>query len=287
MTHPHTLYIGLDVHQEAIAVAYVAHDHGAEVPSLGTMGTRPCDLDHLVRTRPSKAKPLVLVSAAGPCGSWLSRDVTTKGYQCWVVAPSWLPKQAGDRVNTDRRAAGHLARLRRSGALTPVDVPTVADEASRDRQRRLEPLPNAVQEISWTAPGRLRTRSRTLRARGKHAHPVVVAIARDLIALMGAMANEVPVIPSKAPIVLEQRSSASHRKGARPRDGVTRDGVTRPAGIRVPRVRQAPDRPTSGGSQPPEISVINRRVFLAPPLPMDSVKSWALVMKTSNIANTP
>jgi transposase len=43
-----------------------------------------------------------------------------------------MPKKAGDRVNTDRRDAVPLTRLRRSGDLTPVDVPTVDDEASRD-----------------------------------------------------------------------------------------------------------------------------------------------------------
>jgi transposase len=48
------------------------------------------------------------------------------------VAPSWIPKKAGDRVKTDRRDAVQLARLMRSGDLTPVYVPTVEDEAIRD-----------------------------------------------------------------------------------------------------------------------------------------------------------
>ena len=45
------------------------------------------------------------------------------------------PQQAGDRGKTDRRAAVPLARLRRSGALTPGQVPTVDEEASRDLSR--------------------------------------------------------------------------------------------------------------------------------------------------------
>lgn len=40
MSQSSTLCIGMDVHKDAIAVAYVAQDHGAEVASLGTMGTR-------------------------------------------------------------------------------------------------------------------------------------------------------------------------------------------------------------------------------------------------------
>ena len=35
MTQSSTLYVGLDVHKESIAVAYVAQEHGAEVISLG------------------------------------------------------------------------------------------------------------------------------------------------------------------------------------------------------------------------------------------------------------
>jgi hypothetical protein len=47
------LYVGMDVHQESIAVAYVAQDH-AEVVSLGAIGTRQCDLDTLIRKLQSK-----------------------------------------------------------------------------------------------------------------------------------------------------------------------------------------------------------------------------------------
>jgi transposase len=132
------LYVGLDVHKESIAVAYVAREHGAEVTSLGTIGTRQCDIDHLIRKLQSKAKHLVFVYEAGPCGYWLYRYLTQKGHVCWVVAPSLMPKKAGDRVNTDRRDAVQLARLMRSGDLTPVYVPTVEDEAIRDLTRARE-----------------------------------------------------------------------------------------------------------------------------------------------------
>jgi transposase len=57
---------------------------------------------------------------------------------CWVVAPSLIPKKAGDRVKTDRRDAIQLARLMCSGDLTPVYVPRVDDEAIRDLTRARE-----------------------------------------------------------------------------------------------------------------------------------------------------
>jgi transposase len=71
MSQSSTLSIGLAVHKDSIAVAYVAAEHGAEVTSLGTIGTRPCDIDQLVRKLHAKAKHLVFVYEAGPCGYWL------------------------------------------------------------------------------------------------------------------------------------------------------------------------------------------------------------------------
>jgi transposase len=138
MHHSSTLYVGLDVHKDSIAVAYVAKDHDAEVIYLGTIGTRQCDIDQLVRKLQAKAKHLVFIYEAGPCGYWLYRYLTKQGHVCWVVAPSLIPKKAGDRVNTDRRDAVQLARLMRSGDLTPVYVPAVADEAIRDLSRARE-----------------------------------------------------------------------------------------------------------------------------------------------------
>ena len=58
-------------------------------------------------------------------------------------------------------------------------------------QLRLEKLPTAIQAISWKAQVRLCKRYRQLMATGKHAHQVVVAMARELSAFMWAMAKQV------------------------------------------------------------------------------------------------
>jgi transposase len=73
MSQSRTLFVGMDVHKDAIAVASVAQDHGAAVIDLGAIGTRHCDLDKLLRTMPSKATHRIFVYEAGPCGSWLCR----------------------------------------------------------------------------------------------------------------------------------------------------------------------------------------------------------------------
>jgi hypothetical protein len=66
--HTSTRFIGLDVHKETIAVAYVAEERGAEVISLGTIGTRQQDIDALVRKLQGKGKSVHFVCEAGPWG---------------------------------------------------------------------------------------------------------------------------------------------------------------------------------------------------------------------------
>ena len=139
-----TIYVGLDVHKESIAVAYAPEDRGAEVISLGTIGPRQCDIDKLIRQLQSKGATLVFAYEAGPCGYGLYRYLTRTGFACHVVAPSLIPRKPGDRVKTDRRDAITLARLMRSGDLTSIYVPRVEDEALRDLSRGRE---DALQDL--------------------------------------------------------------------------------------------------------------------------------------------
>jgi transposase len=149
MSQSPTLFVGMEVHKETIAVAYGAQDHGAEVTSLGTIGTRQCAIDPLIRKRPSKAHHRIFLSEAGPCGSWLYRSLQNKGDDCWVVAPSLMPKKAGERVKTDRRDAVQLARLARSGDRTLVYVPKVDDEAIRALTRAREEVISDLKDAQF------------------------------------------------------------------------------------------------------------------------------------------
>jgi transposase len=138
MKKPGTLFIGLDVHKDSISVAHVPDDRRAEVTYVGRVGTRPADIDRLVRRLQEKAGRLVVAYEAGPCGYVLYRHLTHRGITCLVVAPSLIPKKPGDRVKTDRRDAVQLARLLRAGDLDSVYVPSVEDEALRDLCRARE-----------------------------------------------------------------------------------------------------------------------------------------------------
>ena len=138
------LFVGLDVHKESITVAYTTESLDSNTISLGNMGTRQSDIDKLIRKLKSKSPNLVFIYEAGPCGYGLYRYLTKKNLSCHVVAPSLIPKKPGDRVKNDRRDAIALARLMRSGDLTPVYVPKIADEAIRDLTRARE---DAVKDL--------------------------------------------------------------------------------------------------------------------------------------------
>lgn len=138
MSPSRTLSLGWEVHKASSAVAYVAQAHSAAVVSRGTIGTRQGDIDQCIRKMRSTSQHRLCVYEAGPCGYWLYRSLTHTGPGCWVVAPALLPNKPGDRVTTHRRDASTLARLARSGDLTPVAVPQGADEARRDLCRARE-----------------------------------------------------------------------------------------------------------------------------------------------------
>lgn len=60
--------------------------------------------------------------------------------------------------------------------------------------KRQEDLPREVLQIAWKAQLRLCTRFRAMRARRKPIQVVVVAIARELVAFMWAIARQVPAV---------------------------------------------------------------------------------------------
>lgn len=132
----HSAYVGLDVHKETIAIA-VAEPGRQEPVYEGEIANTPKRVERKIRQLSERygGGLLQFVYEAGPCGYGLYRQLLASGHDVQVVAPSRIPKAPGERIKTDRRDALKLARLARSGDLTPVWVPDTEQEAIRDLTR--------------------------------------------------------------------------------------------------------------------------------------------------------
>lgn len=129
----HHRYLGLDVHKATISVAIADEDRGPT--SYGKIANEPSAVRKLMTRLGGPDVRLHVAYEAGPTGYVVHRQLTSLGIDCVVVAPSLIPRQPGDKVKTDRRDALKLARLRRSGDLTPVWVPDQEHEALRNLVR--------------------------------------------------------------------------------------------------------------------------------------------------------
>jgi Transposase IS116/IS110/IS902 family len=140
-----------------------------------------------------------------------------RGVQCTVAVPSGAELGDLTRFEHPRQLLNDLGltpseystgERRRQGGITKTGN-THAQRAlierawasrypakvSRHLQLRLEQVPKPIQDLSWQAQIRRCKRYRQLSASGKHANQVVVALARELRALMWAMAQAVPLTP--------------------------------------------------------------------------------------------
>ena len=129
------LYLGLDVHKTIITIGLaLAGERPAQLyGNCSSNVDRFCAvLGRLLKEHGVDREQVRVCYEAGPCGFVLARHLERLGYAVEVVAPSLIPTKPGERVKTDRRDARKLARLLRSGELTPVHIPQVADEVIRD-----------------------------------------------------------------------------------------------------------------------------------------------------------
>jgi len=126
-------FVGVDLHQETATLA-VLPDGAADFSRVETLLNEPARLRRFFESV-SKEGPVWACYEAGGCGFVLHRALASWGVRCDVIAPSLIPRRSGDRVKTDRRDAEKLARLYRAGELTPVRVPSEAEERTRSLVR--------------------------------------------------------------------------------------------------------------------------------------------------------
>src|SRR5947209_12095501 len=125
--------VGLDVHATKIVAAVLDAETG-QLQTFAMSGENT----KVAAFCAGLPRPVRVAYEAGPTGYGLARELSKRGVECVVAAPSKIPRASGDRVKTDRRDAEHLVRLLLAGKLHPVRVPGREEEALRDLVRARE-----------------------------------------------------------------------------------------------------------------------------------------------------
>ena len=105
------IHLGMDTSKNTIVVGVLMP--GDEVPVIDRIWNEEGSVRHLVG-RLGDPAALRACYEAGPCGFELHRLLASMGVACDVVAPSLIPRRAGDRVKTDP-----LTRCESSGPVAP------------------------------------------------------------------------------------------------------------------------------------------------------------------------
>jgi transposase len=139
-----TIYLGMDVHKDSITVAVLPIEAMAptRIERLSAdFGKLRRFLDRLAENR-----NLRCCYEASGAGYVLQRAMREWGYECDVIAPSLIPKRPGVQRKHDKHDAVELARLYRAGELTPVRIPSEAEERVRDIVRCRETFQRELQK---------------------------------------------------------------------------------------------------------------------------------------------
>ena len=127
-------YVGLDVHKESIVVAVAEGGLRGEVREHGRIANTTGALDRLTRKLGTDGVKLRFCCEAGPCGYGIQRHLSGRGHDCVVVAPSLIPKRAGNVALVDFQQPGGDPGLQREYRLPRDTAPAPAAPYRRSRR---------------------------------------------------------------------------------------------------------------------------------------------------------
>lgn len=137
LSHRDLTHLGMDVHKDSISVGILRPDEDSP------------DVERIFNDEPSVRRLLArfedprrisVCYGAGPTGYELHRLLTAMGIRCQVIAPSLIPRSAGDRVKTD---------------MNPRPIQTTHDAGTRNDSHVFVPSPGrqGMTETSATRRG--------------------------------------------------------------------------------------------------------------------------------------
>ena len=90
-------FIGMDVHKATISISVAEDGRTGPVRFLGVIPNTEEDVAKMAK-RLSRHGELDFCYEASGCGYGIHRQLTALGHRCSVVAPSLIPRKAGERI---------------------------------------------------------------------------------------------------------------------------------------------------------------------------------------------
>jgi len=150
VTAKDVIHIGLDVHKKSIHVAVWKNGAVDDTWVAGSDYSALCA--QLEVYRPAVKS---VAYEAGPTGFALARLLEAEGFKTIVCAPSKTPVRPGDETKCDRLDARKIAVYTAQGLLTPVTIPTEAEECQRSLVRLRDQLAKKIRRAKQQIKGAL------------------------------------------------------------------------------------------------------------------------------------
>jgi transposase len=137
------IHLGMDAHKESVTTAVLPE----AAPAPTRMERLPNDLVKLKRflARLAETGEIRACYEASGAGYVLQHAFREWCYACGSLRTSLIPTKPGHQRKHDKHDAVQLARMYRAGELTPVRIPSEAEERVRDLVRCRETLKRDTQ----------------------------------------------------------------------------------------------------------------------------------------------
>ncbi|MFT5141898.1 MAG: transposase [Rhodothermales bacterium] len=163
-THtPHPVVVGLDVHKDTI-MACMFDPASGEIGKAVQFKNEPNRLAKYLRGLQGSGYAPRVCYEASSCGFVIYRQLAAMDVPCEVIAPTSIPRRAGDRIKTDRRDAEKLATMCAGGLLESVRVPDKELEQVRALVRCRNTLTEDLIRVKHRTTRHLEARGRVFRA---------------------------------------------------------------------------------------------------------------------------
>jgi transposase len=143
------LYVGMDVHKESYTVCCYSYEQDTLKYGQKMESDYKKVLKYLEQLRKYNGEGTEFVCGyeAGCLGYTLYHQLESHGVRCVILAPSTMGITSSDRIKTDKRDAGNIARCLAFHTYSEVHVPTAEDEAVKEYIRMRDNQKKALKII--------------------------------------------------------------------------------------------------------------------------------------------